>query len=173
MAYWKEKRLVLDNWISKPLPTLLLRSVRSSSYLRRFLEPYLIRGLSEILCFIRSKELVLIVHHTHLRCSFLCVHQKHWGQGADSQSKPRLTLWDLWCEVQELSFSQTLLETRLAPEGWTSITVMGVSNSPSLHSNKSFLFMEYAERNRGRQGLGIALAPSSRGQGETERVCVF
>ena len=36
MAYWKEKRLVLDNWISKPLPTLLLRSVRSSGYLRGF-----------------------------------------------------------------------------------------------------------------------------------------
>ena len=36
MAYWKEKRLVLDNWISKPLPTLLLRSVRSSGYLRQF-----------------------------------------------------------------------------------------------------------------------------------------
>ena len=36
MAYWKEKRLVLDNWISKPLPILLLRSVRSSGYLRGF-----------------------------------------------------------------------------------------------------------------------------------------
>ena len=36
MADWKEKRLVLDNWISKPLPTLLLRSVRSSGYLRGF-----------------------------------------------------------------------------------------------------------------------------------------
>ena len=146
MAYWKEKRLVLENWISKPLPILLLRSVRSSGYLRGFKKPYLIRGLSEILCFILSKELVLIVHHTYLGCSFLCVHQKYWGQGADSQSKPRLTIRDLWCEVQELSFSQTPLETRLASEGWTSITVMGMSNSPSLHSNKSLLlFMEYEE----------------------------
>ena len=50
---------------------------------------------------------------------------------------------------------------------------MGVSSSPSLHSNKSLLFMEYVEGNRGSQGLGIALAPSTRGQGETERVCVF